>query len=435
MTRCSLFPWMLLCLLIPAVSAFPQEQHTITIKPTSFVATIAIPDFAPKNGSQTISPGAFSGVIYRDLEISGFFRRPRNQEFVNDTHRSDKRDGKINFPEWNRLSCSFVLKGIYNLTPEGLTAECLLYDVKTGQRVFGKAFSGYTKKIQRRLAHEISDEIVRYVTHEPGIASTRIVFIGKRGKSKELFIMDADGHGQTPLTSDGNLAATPSWGYESSEIYYTSYKEYNPDLWVLRLSDGKRGVISSYPGFNLSPAWCEKTRRIALTLSKDGNSEIYTMDPRGKNLKRLTFNRAIDSSPSWSPEGNRMVFTSDRSGSPQIYLMDSEGLNVRRITRQGSYNDSSVWSPRGDKIAFVSRQGGFFHIFLMGVQGGGWIQLTSGQGNNEDPGWAPDGHHIVFTSDRTGKPQIYIMLEDGTDQRQLTFEQSNQSPAWSPFLN
>ncbi len=436
MLRRPLLYLLLLLLLNAALSASAQNtpSHQINIRPTRFIATAAIPDFDPVPASEVVKADTFSGIIYKDLELSGFFTRPDNLKIVNDVHRSDVRSGKIDFQEWIRTGASFVLKSTYSLTGNDLWAECHLYEVRSGQRIFARKFTGFTRADHRRMCHLIADEIIRYVAHEPGIASTRIVFISQRGQAKELFVMDADGQNQRPLTQDGNLAATPCWGYKGEEVYYTSYREHNPDLWVVRLADNKAGVISSQAGFNLSPSWCEKNGRIALTLSKDGNSEIYTMDRRGGGLKRLTFHKAIDAAPSWSPDGSRIIFTSDRGGSPQLYMMDSEGLNVRRITHQGSYNESAVWSPKGDKIAFVSRARGTFQIFIMNQDGSGIQQLTSPPGNNEDPTWAADGRRLCFTSDRTGKPQIFVMLDDGTGVTQLTFEGRNQSSSWSPFM-
>lgn len=428
---------LLCCISILIVPVFSQNDTdaTITIRGKSkFVATISVPPFFPSEGSESAKTGVFSDIIYRDLELSGYFKRPDNQQFVIETHEQDQKTGEIDFLEWRRIGSSFLVKGKYTLDEENVSAEVFLYDIRTGQRIFGRKFPEYSRKQYRRLAHRISDEIVKYVAQEPGIASTRILYISQQGKSKEVYVMDADGFGQAPLTSDGNLAATPEWGYGASEIYYTSYKEYNPDLWVMRLEDKKAGVVSSYPGFNLSPAWCPETGKIALTLSKDGNSEIYTMDHRGNELKRLTMNRAIDSSPSWSPAGNQLVFTSDRTGSPQIYRMNSDGLGVTRLTRQGAYSDAAVWSPNGDLITFVSRKNGSFHIFTMKPDGTEWIQLTKGSSNNEDPTWAPDGKHIAFTSDRTGKTQIFVINLDGSGLTQLTTEGANQSPSWSPFL-
>jgi TolB protein len=426
---------MILAAPVPAASA-PDEPYNIGIvRPTARQKVIiAIPKFQPKPGSSMLSENLLIDIIYNDLELSGYFVKPKNQDFVEQNHRQDEKTGKIDFVEWARLNAAFLLKGKYSAQGNNLEAECILYDVVSGKRIFGRAFTDYNMDEYRVLAHRISDEIVRYVTGERGIAATKISFISNRTGNKEVFIMDADGANQRQLTNDRSLGCTPCWGAKATELYYTSYKDFNPDLCGVNVNASSSWFISRLPGFNLSPCWSEKSQRLVLTLGKDGNSEIYTMTRNGNSLKRLTFNRAIDASPSWSPEGNQIIFTSDRDGSPQLYLMNSEGFGVKRVTFQGTYNDSAVWSPKGDRIAFVARLHGVFNIYVMNIDGTDWVQLTANQGNNEDPSWAPDGQHIVFTSNRTGRDQIYVMCIDGTAQQQLTFKGANHSSAWSPFL-
>jgi TolB protein len=395
---------------------------------------IAIPDFDPKGSSAFKDSALLTSIIYNDLELSGYFKRPEHQKFVEQNHTADSRSGKIDFAEWARLPAAFLLEGTYGLSEDQLEVECLLYDVASGKRIFGRAFSDYTLAEHRTLAHRISDLVVKYITHEEGIANTKILFVSSRTGHKEIFIMDADGYNQHPLTAERSLTATPCWGANATEAYYTTYRDYNPDLCGVYINGGKPWFISRRPGFNISPAWSEKAQRMVLTLGKDGNSEIYLMDRNGQQLKRLTYNRAIDSSPCWSPQGNQIVFTSDRSGQPQLYIMDAEGLNTRRLTYKGTYNDSAAWSPKGDKIAFAARYLGVFNIYLIDLETSDWIQLTQNQGNNEDPSWAPDGQHLVFASDRTGTAEIYVMCIDGSGQTCLTSMGMNHSPAWSPAI-
>lgn len=397
---------------------------------------IAIPGFDamdPATRATQFQPSFFPSVIYRDLELSGYFRRPENQKFVEENHRRDEQLGKIDFMEWTRLKASFLLKGKFRIAENNIIAEVILYDTASGQRVFGNRYS-YPYNQARALAHQIADDIMRYVVQIKGIANTRIVFVSTRTGKPELFIMDADGANQRQLTRDNSLVATPCWGARGAEIYFTSYVNFNPDLYGITPDGTRRWLISALPGFNLSPHWSEAKQLIALTLGKDGNSEIYTMGRDGKGLKRLTINRAIDSSPCWSPDGEKIIFTSDRIGYPQIFVMDSNGGGQKRLTFQGSYNDGARWSPKGDKIAFTARRGGVFDIFLMNADGTNWVALTANQGNNEDPCWAPDGEHLAFVSDRTGKAQIFVMCIDGSNQTQLTFEGSNYSPDWSPYF-
>ncbi len=425
-------------ILASLINAFAADKVNFgTITPGGReLSIIAIPQFDPETGSMFYKEDPFFQIIYRDLELSGYFLKPKNLKIVDENKKRDKAANNIDFAEWKRLGASFLLNGTYFVDNEKLEVEVILYDVASGKRIFGKRFKNF-KPIQLRIAaHKISDEIVHYITHIKGIANTKILFVSTRSGNKEIWVMDADGYNQVKITKDKSLATAPCWGKNATEIYYTSFKEYNPDLCGTFLDGSKSWFISSFPGLNVSAAWADKIERLAITLSKDGNSEIYTMDRTGKNSKRLTFNNSIESSPVWSPQGNEIAFTSDRTGTPQIYVMNSEGFNVRRLTFQGNYNDGAAWSPKGDKIAFHARSEGYFNIFIMNVDGSDWVQLTYRNGNNEDPSWAPDGQHIVFTSDRNNrKQQIFIMNIDGTGQTQLTFDGTNISPAWSPYLD
>jgi TolB protein len=420
-------------------AAAPGADQPIVIKRTTREASrIAIPVFDVGESASALKLNNFHDIIYNDLEITGYFQRSKNQGFVEETHQRDLKTGATDFAEWKRLDADFLLVGKYDISGDQIAATCILYYMTTGRRIFGKQFVN-TLDQQRVLAHRISDEVFKYLSAgDEGVANTRFLYVSTndpRRQIREVWVMDADGENARPLTNDNNLAATPCWGANATEVYYTSYKDYNPDLCGVYLKGGSSWFISRFSGLNVSPAWSQVRQRIALTLGKDGNSEIYLMDREGKNLKRLTFSRSIDSSPQWSPSGDDIVFTSDETGSPQIYIMDAEGGNRRRISNVGStYCDGAAWSPKGDKIAFTARVGGQFDIYVCEVDGSNPKRLTNGPGNNEDPCWAPNGLMLAFTSDRTGSSQVYVMGNDGTNQRQLTRRGHSISPAWSPFL-
>ncbi|MBN1868039.1 PD40 domain-containing protein [Candidatus Sumerlaeota bacterium] len=399
---------------------------------------VGIPLFEPVGPDGGIAPDEFARIVYQDLEWFSDFKRADNQRFVEETERRDRRTGIIDYPEWQRLGCNYVLKGKYEVRGGAIVLECRLYDIDYRQQLFAYGYRSLPPAQVRRQAHLVSDRIVEKVYNDIGIASTRIVFVSWRGESgnKEIYVMDADGQNQERLTHDNSLVTAPNWGQNGTEIYYTSYKDYNPDLCGIQLGTGKTWFISRRPGSNLSPDWSERTKRLVLTLGRDGNSEVYTMERSGRErtLKRLTHTSSIDCEPSWDPSGTEIVFTSDRSGTPQIWAMDAEGVNPRLLTRQGRYNTAPSWSPLGDRIAFSARDQNRFDIYTMRVDGTGWRQLTSKAGNSEDPSWAPDGRHIVFSSNRTGSYQIYIMrAEDGGSVHRLTSEgRENKLPDWSP---
>ncbi|MBI1784100.1 PD40 domain-containing protein, partial [Candidatus Sumerlaeota bacterium] len=423
----------------PPARAQKSDSLQGTVRPTEFSPNpIAVPPFQGQGETGKADP--FSETIQRDLVLSGFFRAPSNAQFVAETHAFDLKEDKIHYADWFRLGVSYVVKGKYSIAGDQLEVEFRTYDTTMGTYIFGKRYDKYPKNNARQLAHRISNDIIKRITNVDGVAHTQLVFVGEvPGKgtqtNKEIFVIDEDGENRKQLTNDKNLDATPTWGARGTEIYYTTYKDYNPDLAGIYLDGSYNWFVSRRAGFNLSPAWSEKKQLIALTLSKDGNSEIYTMTRAGKDLKRLTYGKSIDSSPVWSPNGDYIAFTSDRNGGPQIYIMDESGVNVRQLTHSGSYNDGAAWSPKGDMIAFSSRIDGIFQIFTINVNGGDLRPLTSGNYNSEDPTWSPNGWVIAYTSDRTGTKQINLMFLDGRQLGQITNGTAGSYSAnWSPLF-
>jgi TolB protein len=286
----------------------------------------------------------------------------------------------------------------------------------------------------RALVHQFADDIVLQFTGEPGVAGTRIAFIGQKGQVKELFVMDYDGAGLKALTSDHSIALSPAWAPDGSLILFTSYREGGPRVYVTPSDGGRIYLISGREGLNTSASYSPDGRSIVCTLSKDGNSEIYLLDARGGSPRRLTNNRAIDTSPNWSPTGQEIAFTSDRSGTPHVYIMDRDGGNLRRLTYDVDYTDSPAWSPKGDRIAFVCRTGGGFDIYLCRPDGTGTRAVVVG-GSNENPRWSPDGRHLVFASNRGGSYALYVTdLDDRPPRRLDTGGWIALSPAWSPRM-
>ena len=419
-----------------------QPQDVGTVYPEAYATqAIIVPSFEAI-GVEAYSTPILSRVIANDLRLSGFFHTPPNPEFAEELQQLDLKNGAIDYGEWSRLGVSYVVKGQYKIQGQNLEVEVRVWNVSTGDYIFGKRYplELYERNRPRDLAHLISNHVVERITGFPGIADTKILYVGETTSTpgrqqKELFVMDQDGENRRQLTRGKNplfLVAVPAWGANGTEVYFTTFKDYNPDLAGMYLDGTYEWFISRYPGNNMSPSWSPARKEIVLTLGKDGNAEIYTMDRAGKINRRLTRNTGIDSAPCWSPSGDEICFTSDRDGTKQLYLMDSGGGNLRRLTSSGTYNDGASWAPRSDRIAFASRINGVFQICTIRSDGTDLLQLTRSNTNCEAPTWAPNGWVIAYTSESSGQAQIHTVFADGRAISQLTTGKKSYSSAWSP---
>jgi TolB protein len=339
-------------------------------------------------------------------------------------------DGTPRHEEWRSIGADFVVQTVVQIDGERVQVDARIHDNASGKLTFARRYGGSTDLL-RRVAHQVSDDIVKHFTGSPGVALTRIAFVSKHGAGKEIYLMDYDGRRVRRLTTSGTINLSPAWSLDGEELAFVSWRGRQPGVYLMT-SEGELRELKTVGGeLSSAPDWSPDGRRLAYSSDADGNTEIYVLDrPSGRN-RRLTHNPAIDTAPAFSPNGREIAFTSDRGGSPQIYLMDAEGLNVRRVTTTGSYNESAAWSPKGDKLAYVSRQEGRFHILVLDVASGDVLPLTEGPHNNENPRWSPDGRHLVFASSRAGSYDIYTMRSDGTDVRRLTRGGNCLTPDWS----
>lgn len=388
---------------------------------------IGINEFTAKDGSASAEVREFAAlagqIVFNDLDFSYLFEAVQPDtvylRIMNQT-QIDRRG-------WHYLGAAYLIDGQLEVDGDNVAITYTLSDLVNDREVFTRRLKSRRQTI-RLLAHTLSDEVYRELAGAEGIFQTRLAYL-KKGPVNEVHVCDFDGANDQIVASDRSIIVTPRWA-GSNSISYTSYRERNPDVWLLDLTKGRAQKLSSQPGLNSGCSWTRDGKRYVLSLSVDGSPEIYIAE-RGGSPRRLTFSNGIDASPSFSPDGRRIVFTSDRSSSPQVYIMDDDGTNVARLSFEGKYNDSPDWSPTLDMIAYVARMEGVFQICTIRPDGSGFRQLTE-VGSNENPHWSPDGLHIVFSSNRTGVYEIYTMGYDGSGVRRITNNGGNNNPSWSP---
>lgn len=309
--------------------------------------------------------------------------------------------------------------------------SCRVHEVATRSRLLGKTYRASADGA-RRLAHQVADEIIEAVTGQKGIFSGRLVLVGNRTGSKELYLCDSDGQGLAQLTRDRSISLAPRWSADGSIISYTSYINGFPDVYTIDVASGSRSRVASFPGLNTGGEISPNGRDMALILSKDGNPELYVMDLRSRRLTRITQTpRAAEASPSWSPDGSQIVYVSDAPGSPQLYVVSRDGGQPKRLTGRVAESVTPRWGSNG-VITYSARIGGRYHVCVLNPQTLESRQITADGADYENPCWAPNGRHIACGRKTGGRSAIYLLDTMGDPPIALLDIQGNwYSPSWS----
>jgi TolB protein len=402
----------LLCSVLPA-TVFAQSGDVKTgIEKGMGRIPLNIAPFAAIDGTRSDHASTLEQLVLSDLEFSGLFKIQR---------------GTIPLATNGGHKDLVELRGALFLRRGEPHFEGRLIDVDSKQQITGKRYRVQEGQL-RKIAHHFADEVVKILTGENGIATTRVLYRRKTDRHWEIVMSDYDGYNPRVLLKQTVPVVFPRWIDESKALTFTSFRYGKPDLFIRYLQEPASQLLASYEGTNYSVDWSQHEKRMVASLSKDGNAELYIIDTKGRIKRRLTHNRVIDTSPSWSPTGREIVYTSDGTGTPQLYIIGSDGTNRRRLTRQGNYNESPCWSPKGDLIAFVSRIEGVFQLCTIRPDGEEYRQLTFDRADHQDPRWAPNGRHMVYSQQRRGESLISI-IDIGTRGTRILAE--GDTPDWS----
>ena len=409
---------LMFCAVLPAYAALDIEitgagEHQIPIA------------VVPLAGEEKL-PQRISEIVSADLVRSGLFR------LIDPAGKTPHEMQDVVFADWPGTD-AIVIGSVEEQINNRLAVKFRLLDAVKQTQLIGQSVSGSSSQL-RAIAHRISDLIFEKLTGDPGVFSTRIAYVNKRGKNYRMVVADSDGYGEQTVLSVNEPLMSPSWSPDGSHLAYVSFEQGHAVVFVQSLLTNQRKLVAGFRGTNSAPAWSPDGQQLAIVLTRDGSSQIYLVRPDASDLHRLSFSGAIDTEPNFSSDGQYLLFTSDRGGTPQIYRMPVNGGNAERLTFGEGNNFSPRYSPDGKSFVFSHLENGRFYIAVQDF-GTSQMQLLTNGGWEKKPSYAPNGKLILFSTEAPGRGILATLSSDGrVKQRMFPQEGDIREPTWGPFL-
>lgn len=173
----------------------------------------------------------------------------------------------------------------------------------------------------------------------------RIAYISQRSYQLHLYVMNADGSGQTQISGDLPIAGSFEWSPDGSRIAFASYDGegealLDADLNVIN-ADGSGLQVLAEGIYAMGLSWSpDSTQLVYAQIDRDavneenpyGTANLYTVDVATHEAQQLTTDPAHDAYPAWSPDGQYIAFTSDRDGDHfDMWLIRPDGSDLRKL--------------------------------------------------------------------------------------------------------
>lgn len=267
----------------------------------------------------------------------------------------------------------------------------------------------------------------------------RLAFASDRSGNYDIFVINADGGGQTKLTTNLADELDPDWSPDGKKIVFMRGNSIaNRAIYVMNADGTNQVALTDVSADNITPAWSPDGTRIAFASDRDGRYQIYVMNADGGSPIKLTTNFLDNASPTWSPDGTRIAYMSvDSQDVSEIYVMKADGSGQINLSNRPAADDvSPSWSPDSQKIVFASDRDGNYEIYVMNADGSSQTRVTNNAVEDDFPAWSPDGARIAFMRvSLDDHDEIYVMNADGNNAVNISNNSADDvDPAWESLL-
>jgi TolB protein len=234
----------------------------------------------------------------------------------------------------------------------------------------------------------------------------------------------------TAATSIGLLGSTPAhaaWAGSNGKIVYTQAPgNGDEEIYSVNADGTGQTALTSNTVDDEEPSVSPDGTKIAFVRYTGGSGEIFTMNVDGTNPTRLTNTNVDEIDVSWSPDGSKLYFARVGTQDAEIYSMNADGSGVTQLTSNNVRDDEPIVSPDGSKVLFERRNAATHHydLWTMNTDGSGAAMLFDCSDTKEclSPDYSPDGTMITYTrwNFSTGVSTIYVANADGSNRTAIT---------------
>ncbi|MBE1204776.1 Tol-Pal system beta propeller repeat protein TolB [Aminobacter carboxidus] len=163
--------------------------------------------------------------------------------------------------------------------------------------------------------------------------------------NSNIFSMDLRSRTTTRLTNSSAIDTSPSYSPDGSKVVFTSDRGGQPQIYVMGADGSGQTRVSFGGGSYSTPVWSPRGDLIAFTKQSGGQFQIGVMKTDGSG-ERILSTGFQQEGPTWAPNGRVVMFFRDQpgGGGPKLYSVDLTGRNEQAIPTTGFASDPA-WSP------------------------------------------------------------------------------------------
>lgn len=240
----------------------------------------------------------------------------------------------------------------------------------------------------------------------------KIVFQSGRDGNNEVYIMNADGSGQTRLTNNPASDTQPAISHDGNRVVFTSNRDGNNEIYIMNADGTGQARLTTFADADALASFSPDGSRIVFNRlvgpnAEFGNNDLFVMNADGTGQTNITNTTPAESAAMFSPDGSKIVYVFFEKGNRDIHIMNADGTGKTPLSPHPASDGGPSFTPDG-RVGFHSNRTGNNEIYLVHANGSGLTQVTTNPADDQRPVFSPDGSKFAFSSDRTGNVEVSV---------------------------
>jgi Tol biopolymer transport system component len=186
---------------------------------------------------------------------------------------------------------------------------------------------------------------------------SKVAFMRQSAGEQDIWVVDANGTNAVDLTQSPGVSETsPEFSPDGTKIVYISTGpdacctvHYNNDIWIMDADGSNQAPLTTtdYPTQNIAPTWSPNGLEIAYSVNSTPSAAddgIHVMNANGTNQHRLLPEGSPVSTNvlAWSPDGAEIAY--EGGNAEGLYTMNTDG-SERLPLVEGIFSPYPSWAP------------------------------------------------------------------------------------------
>ena len=223
---------------------------------------------------------------------------------------------------------------------------------------------------------------------QPPPVDTTLQWLDVQGKASATLNVPAGRYGGVAIAPDGTKAVLVRHESPTSS-----------NLWLIDLTRGSAGPLTSGSGRSKSPVWSPDSKRILFAIEDGGRSTLFdkTLSDASSGRKVIEFSDPSAEPHGWSRDGASILFSKVVPGTKwDVYRIPASGSGAQEPVVNGpGVEVGGKESPAGGWIGYFSDETGRLEVFVKSLAPSG-PKLQVSTGGVQHGWWTADGKHLLF---------------------------------------